>query len=399
MFVSGLRADTSSNLLTLTKYIFLGFEKMMKKLSSLTILAIVTAIMLVLMLITIQRPIETTDDYSLLFPELFGQLSGVDKITVKSNQDEFTLYKEGEDWFVKERWNHLADFNLVKRALIDISEAKIIERKTANPEQHIILGVEGIEDGGGSIQITMLTGEQQTASLILGNERTIGQAQGIRRFYVRRAGEERAWLAEGYLNINPLMLNWIKSEVINIARERIAQLNIIQPSGETATVVNIGVKDKFGTPEAMEKTIFKYEQLGYDMAGTLFQLRMEDVQPLADFSRGDSEIVTAEFITFDGLKVTVETSFIDGFYYSVFNAEFDASLIKPASEDIVALELLKTAEQVQYEVNTINKELNSWVYRFGGFIGTNLMRSEEDMVTVAEKIIPMPPDIMGLTAE
>ncbi|MFW5426325.1 MAG: DUF4340 domain-containing protein [Methylophagaceae bacterium] len=368
---------------------------MIKKLNSLTILAIVTAIMVVLMLITIQRPTETTDDYSLLFPELFDELSGVDTIKVKSNQDEFTLYKEGEDWFVKERWNHLADFNLVKRALIDISEAKIIERKTANPDQYILLGVEGIEDGGESIQITMLSGDKEAASLILGNEREVGQTQGVRRFYVRRAGEERAWLAEGYLNINPLMLNWIKSEVINIARERIARVDIIQPNGGKATIVNVGVKDKFGTPEDLDKTIFKYEQLGYDMAGTLFQLRMEDVQPLKDFSRGESEIVTAEFTTFDGLKVIAETSFIDGSYFSIFKAEYDADLVKSAPKDIVESEKLKTAEQVKQEVNTINKELNNWVYRFGGFIGTNLMRAKADMVTVAEQAIPMPPDLTG----
>ncbi len=368
---------------------------MTKKLNSLTILAIVTAVMVVLMLMTIQRPIETSDDYSLLFPELFGELSSVDTIKVKSSQDEFTLYKKGEDWFVKERWNHLADFNLVKRALIDISEAKIIERKTANPEQYSLLGVEGIEDGGESIKITMLSGDKEAASLILGNEREVGQTQGARRFYVRRAGEERAWLAEGYLNINPLMLNWIKSEVINIARERIARLDIIQPNGQKATIINIGVKDKFGTPEALGKTIFKYDLLGYDMAGTLFQLRMEDVQPLEGFSRGDSEVVTAEFVSFDGLKVSVETSFIEGSYFSVFKAEYDASLVKDAPKDIMEAGKLKTPEQVQQEVKMINKELNNWVYRFGGFIGTNLMRAKDDMVTEAGRAIPMPPDITG----
>ncbi len=368
---------------------------MIKKLNSLTVLAIVTAIMVVLMLITIQRPTETHDDYSLLFPELFGQLSGVDQIKVKSNQDEFTLYKQGEDWYVKESWNYLADFNLVKRTLIDIAEAKIIERKTAKPEQYALLGVEGVDNGGESIQITMLSGDKKVASLILGNEREVGQTQGARRFYVRRAGEERAWLAEGYLNINPLMLNWVDSEVINIARERIARVDIIQPNGEKVTLVNLGAKDKFGTPEDLDKTIFKYEQLGYDMAGTLFQLRMEDVQPKKDFSRGESEVVTAEFITFDGLKVTVETSFIDGFYYSTFKAEFDASLIKPAPEDIVKMDVLKTPEQVQEEVKKINAKVRDWVYRFGGFVGTNLMRAKADTVTERNKVIPMPPDLTG----
>ncbi|OUR64821.1 hypothetical protein A9Q79_05900 [Methylophaga sp. 42_25_T18] len=368
---------------------------MKKKLNSLTILFIVTLVMVVLMMFTLQRPNEVSEDYSILFPELFEQLNGVDTIKFKSSQDEFTLYKQDEDWFVKERWNYSADFNLVKRALIDIAEAKILERKTANVEHHILLGVEGVDDGGESIQVTMLNGEQPVAGLILGAEREIANNMGPRQFYVRRSNEDSVWLAEGYLNINPLMLNWIKSDVTNIDRARIAQVNIIQPNGEMATIVNIGIKDKFGVPPMLEKTIFKYEQLGYDIAGTLNQLRMEDVQPLSGFSRGDSEVVTAEFITFDGLKVITETSFIDGFYYTTFKAEYDASSVKAAPEDIQQLDVLKTVEHVKQEANTMTEELKPWVYRFGGFVGTNMMRAEADIVTKSDKVIPMPADITG----
>lgn len=368
---------------------------MTKKLNSLTILFIVTIVMVILMMFTIQRPDDVSEDYSILFPDLFEQLNGVDTIHFKSSQDEFTLFKQGEDWFIKERWSFPADFNLVKRALIDIAEAKILERKTNNPEQHSLLGVEGVEEGGESIHVTMLNGEQQVAGLILGHEREIANNMGPRQFYVRRANEDRVWLADGYLNINPLMLNWIKSEVTNIARERIAQVNIIQPTGATATIVNVGKKDKFGVPGLLEKTVFKYDQLGYDIASSLSQLRMEDVQPLTDFSRGDSEVVTAEFITFDGLKVITETSFIDGFYYSTFKAEYDESAVKAAPEDIQTLDVLKNAEQVQQEATEITQELKPWVYRFGGFVGTNLMRAKADIVTETGNEIPMPADLTG----
>jgi len=369
---------------------------MMKKINSLTILFLTTVVMLVLMLITLQAPSENNDDNVVLFPELFEQLSVVDTLEFKSNQDEFTLYKEGEDWFVKEHWGYPADFNLVKRALIDIAEAKILERKTDNPDEFYILGVEGIEDGGSSIQISMIGEQQQVAGLILGKERELNQTGGARQFYVRRAGENNSWLAEGYLNLTPVMLNWIKSEVIDIARERIAQVNIIQPYGAgTATIVNTGNKDQFGTPEALDKTVFKYKQLGYDIAGSLFQLKLEDVQPRSEFLRGSVDVVEAEFITFDGLKVITKTSFDDGHYFTTISAEYDASLIKVAPEDIQALELLKTPEQVQAEVAELNTQLSPWVYRFAGFIGTNLMRAKEDMVTESNKVIPMPADVTG----
>jgi hypothetical protein len=147
----------------------------------------------------------------------------------------------------------------------------------------------------------------------------------------------------------------------------------------------------------MDKTIFKYQQLGYDMAGTLFQLTMEDVVPQIDFTRGDSEVVTAEFITFDGLKVTVETSFIDGFYYSEFKADFDASAVTAAPEDIQQTGSLKTAEAVQTEAAQFNKKLAGWIYRFGGFVGTNLMRARSDaIVEQRNQSIPMPPDVTGM---
>ena len=43
---------------------------MLKKLNSLSILAILTAVMVVWMLITIYKAEDTSDDFSLLFPEL-----------------------------------------------------------------------------------------------------------------------------------------------------------------------------------------------------------------------------------------------------------------------------------------------------------------------------------------
>jgi len=369
----------------------------MKKLNSLTILFIVTAVMVVLMLITIQRPSQSADDEGLLFPDLSAQLSDVNEIKISSNQDKFTITRQGEDWYVKERWNYPADFSLAKRTLIDLADAKILETKTDNPELYPVLGVEGDQDGGESILLTLLNDDEQVVSLVLGRERELGQTGGPRQFYVRRADEKTSWLAEGYLNINPLMLNWIKSEVMSIARERIAQVNIIQPNGQTATIINLGQKDKFGTPQSREKTVFKYEQLGYDIASTLFQLRMEDVLPMSDFSRGNAEVVTAEFITFDGVKITTETSFDvkSGLYFTTFKAAFSPENISKAPKDIIALNVLKDQQQVEQEVADLNKQLSNWVYRFGGFIGTNLMRAKADMVTESANVIPMPADVTG----
>ena len=233
------------------------------------------------------------------------------------------------------------------------------------------------------------------ADLIVGSQRETNSTSGPSQYHVRKADGDESWLVQGYLQLNPVILNWVEGEVFHVARERVQQVTITQPTGQSAVIQNIGEKDKFGVPNMPAGTSFKYPQLGYDIAGTIHELNLEDIEPMADFSRGDVDVVKAEFITFDGLKINSETSFIDGQYFATFKASFDANAVQAAPEAIQTMDVLKTAEQVQAEVAAINEKVSSWVYRLAGFVGTNLMRAEADIVTKSENSIPMPADVTG----
>lgn len=366
---------------------------MLKKLDSFSVLALVTAVMVVLMFFTIYFSEDNSENFSPLFPELAGQLSQINKITLNSlDSDMFTLMRdEGqEDWTLVEHYNYPADFRLVRRMMVDIADAIILEEKTDNPEEHTVIGVTAPEAGGQGVEINMYRDDKLVSGLLLGRERGIPSDAGPRQFFVRRAGEQESWLVQGYLQFSPSLLNWINGEIMSVDRERIAQVDIKQPSGQTATLINLGEKDRFGTPEAREETVFRYEQLGFDIAGSLYQLRLEDVQPVEDFSRGDVEVVQAEFLTYDGLKIISQTSFNDGFYFSTFRAEYDSSATDAVPEAIAALDTLKSSEEVEAEVAQLNAHLSPWVYRLGGFVGTNLMRARDDIVTERDNVIPMP---------
>ncbi|KKN13776.1 hypothetical protein LCGC14_1002860 [marine sediment metagenome] len=371
---------------------------MTKQRNSLSILFIITVLMVVLMFVTIYRTDDSDDDYGLLFPNLFGQLSEVDNIQFNSAEDHFSLHREGEDWFITQHYDYPANFDEVKRMLIDLSEAKLMEKKTDNPDLYPVLGVAGAPPEtpkGQSTEVLLKQGDNVVAGLLLGQQREVTTEAGPKQFYVRRVDDKQSWLAEGYLQISPVMLNWIDGQVIDIARERVARVEIIQPNGNTATLINTGKKDSFGTPQSGDATVFKYHQLGYDIAGSLHQMRLEDVVPKADFERGNVEVVTARFITYDGLVITTRTSFNDGFYFTTLSSEFDPSLVSPAPSDIQALDVIKTAEQVKSESQTLNEKLSPWVYRISGFVGTNLMRAKADIVTEKNNVIPMPPDVSG----
>lgn len=367
---------------------------MTKKLNAFNVLLILTIIMLLLMAVTIFKAVGDDEDFAPLFPEMLSELNSINTVRFNSRQGDFTLYRQRGEWFIREHFDYMADGRQIRRMLVDIAESRILERKTDNPEHYLLLGVEGIEDGGESVQITMLDQDETVAQLVLGRTRDTARWDGPTQHYARRGGEDRSWLVEGYLNLSPVMMNWVQSQIVDIERERIAKVTITQPDGSSATLINLGQRNRFGTPEDREETVFVYSQLGYDIAGSLHQLRMQDVQPAEQFSRGDSEVVTAKFTTFDGMVVTSETSFNDGFYFTTLTAQYDPASITAAPDDIVEMEVLKTSEQVQQEVNWINENLSGWVYRVSGFTGTNLMRARSDIVTEASRAIPMPVDPM-----
>lgn len=364
---------------------------MIKKLNSFTVLLVVTVLMVLLMLMTIYRSVDDSESATLLFPGLYEELNSVNTLEFTSNQGEFTLKREDDDWVVTDHYNYPADYDLVKRLLVDLTDVKILEDKTDNPEQHHILGLRDSDvEGSESVELILKSDEDKIAGLIRGDARNLGGQQvGPQQFYARRSGEDKSWLVEGYLQFSPLMLNWIDGEVVNIARERIARVNIIQPDGDTATLVNLGEKDKFGTPESGDDTVFKYEQLGYDIAGSLNQLRLEDVIPREDLQR-QGQVVEAEFYTYDGLKITTRTSFEDGEYFTTLQAAYDERETRVVPSAIEETDALKSEDEVRAEVEKLNEQFDQWAYRLSGFVGTNLMREKADIVTVQEETIPMP---------
>ena len=153
---------------------------MTKKFNSLTILFIVTVLMVLLMLVTIYRTDDNDDDYGLLFPDLFSELSQVDSIEFSSGEDQFSLQRQGEDWFIPQHYNYPANFDEVKRMLIDLSEAKLMEKKTNNPEQYPILGVDGAKPetpDGDSIKVILKEGDEAIAGLLLVKQRDVTVAR------------------------------------------------------------------------------------------------------------------------------------------------------------------------------------------------------------------------------
>ena len=89
------------------------------------------------------------------------------------------------NWTVTERRGYPADASKVRKLLLELSDAKIVEEKTANPANYAILGVEDPTDGStGGVEIGIITPAKKRV-LIAGKMAGSGS-------YVRVAGNPTA---------------------------------------------------------------------------------------------------------------------------------------------------------------------------------------------------------------
>ena len=113
--------------------------------STLRLLGFVVAILVVtLVVLESGENGESPASGALLFPDLRAMVNDVDHLTItKSGVEPIALEKVSGEWRVAARDGYAADMSDVRAVLLAMTEAKILEEKTANPEMYERLGVQG----------------------------------------------------------------------------------------------------------------------------------------------------------------------------------------------------------------------------------------------------------------
>ena len=239
----------------------------------------------------------------LWLPGLGEELEQVTRMTVTGagNEPVATL-ERGEDggWTIAEKAGYPADVEKVHHTLISLAEARVVEAKTANPDFHDRLGVEGIEDDGAGGVAIALTGTDSPVNVIVGD--TEGASQGP---YVREADQTRSFLIDRNPEVGSDTTDWLATEILAIPGARVARVTVAHPDGE---VVNVFKDDpeqsNFDVDAIPEDRELQYASIANVMGTVLSNLRLQDVEPLADT---EVPVTVTEFLTFDGLAVTAES--------------------------------------------------------------------------------------------
>lgn len=248
----------------------------------------------------VQHEIE---EGGLAFPGLAAKLEQARKITVTRQETTLVIARRDDGvWGVADRGNYPALQNKVRELLTGLTELRLSERRTADPDLLDRLGLEDPAKSGSTANLLRVLDAQDRpiAELIVGRRRVRVQANVPETVYVRRPGENQAWLAEARIPVDNDRQLWFDRDVANIARDRVARVEVTR--GEEKLVFATGADGKFALAEPTEHPPLD-EYRVEDVSRGFEMLSFTDVLP--DAEGPTEEIGSAVYTLTDGVRITV----------------------------------------------------------------------------------------------
>lgn len=250
----------------------------------------------------LERDSERRAPGQVLLPGLDREIAAVSTLRVEpAGGEAFRIERGPEGWLAPAREGYRADAVLVRRILVNLSEARIREPKTENPDLHHRLGVETIDGRPGSGVLLGIEGLATPLELVVGQRET----RGLRGTYVRRAGEPRAYLVDRDLQLAREPVDWLERDILDISPQAVAAIRITRADGEELLIDRdeLGIFRIANLPEGRRPSgPTAAEAVARGLAG----LRLDDVIAVGEDSPGRPAAV-ATFRLSDGLVIEART--------------------------------------------------------------------------------------------
>ena len=168
-----------------------------------------------------------------VFPAFRGGAGGVAAIEVGRAEGGFALERRGDGWANTGLGGYPARPELIETVLSGIADLRYLEPKTARPALFPRLAVEDPGPGAGSTRLTLRDAHGGTlADIIVGKARPRSANAHRAGVYVRLPGRERAWLAEGTLDVRRDAPGWSDREIVDIDARSVRSMTLRHADGE-----------------------------------------------------------------------------------------------------------------------------------------------------------------------
>jgi hypothetical protein len=217
-----------------------------------------------------------------------------------------TLHRtaDGSVWSVAQRADYPADAAKVRRLLISLGDAKIVETKTADPANFAAIGVEDPSQAGAQGTEISVTGKDGKHTVIIG--KPVGEGD-----FARRGGENQSYTIEPGISAEAEPRSWIDTKLIDVQSSSIQSVQVKPAAGASGYAIHRlkPNEDGFGfdgAPPAGRQLVDAKALAPSSM--TLSGLDAEDVGPAGDidFGKASQAIYTltdGNVITLSGVQV------------------------------------------------------------------------------------------------
>ena len=178
-----------------------------------------------------QRNLPLDSHGAALLPYLAGELNTVTALEIRKGSATplVTVHEKGGQWTVAQRGDYPADVPKLRKLLLALSDAKIVEQKTSNPANFPVIGVEDPSLPGASGAELSFTARDGRHAVIIG--KPVGDGN-----FARRGGENTSYSVEPAISFETEARYWIEPKLIDIAAADIQSITI-KPAGGTAYTV------------------------------------------------------------------------------------------------------------------------------------------------------------------
>ena len=288
-----------------------------------------------------------------VFPAIRGAAGGVAAIEVGRAGAGFALERRSDGWANTGLGGYPARPELIEAVLSEIGGLDYLDPKTTRAALYPKLAVEDVGLGARSTRLTLRDGDGGVlADLIVGKARPRTANSDRAGVYIRLPGRERAWLADGTLDVHRDAAGWSNRAIVDVDARSVRSLTVRHADGEVVDLFRAEPDDRKLTLRNLPEGAAVAHQHHIDfMAGLLTELSFVDARAggLSDPAVAPGFEVTVE--TADHLRVTLRAG----------NPAEDGTLWAAVDAGVVAD--AEASEQVRSEASRIASRLDGWIVK------------------------------------
>ena len=286
-------------------------------------------------------------------------------VTGPGNMPQVALERRPEGWGVVQRQYYPANVGTIRSLLLDLSAAKLLERKTRDPAQHAQLGLGGIERLDAKGQLVTLHSVDGARSVRIGTN-----PDGRSATYVRSADENQGWLVDRTFTIPPEPRRWLDPSLLDIGMEQVSRLEVTHPDGERIEGQRAEEAGdvRFTVLNLPKGAVLKSEYALNRMASAITSLSLEDVMSasVAEAYLGDATRARYEF--YQGYSLEARLFSVGVERYARFALHLGEDM---SDEDRARAELLA-------------RHLEDWAFRIPSFAYSSMALRWSDILEGSE---------------